>query len=84
MESFSCCLYRRSAMSRPSDVLSKLSAPNAQYPEYALRFRDFRFNFCINNGSETFPSVIPIYKSVYLDAQLDMVSSFYAQVFIVF
>ncbi len=61
-------------MSRPSDVLFKFVIPNQQYPEFALRQRDFRLNFCINNSSESLPSIVPIYKPVQLDSQLDMVS----------
>lgn len=32
---------------------------------------DFRLNFCINNGSRSMPKYIPIYRSDYLDRQLD-------------
>lgn len=63
----------RSCMSRPAGVLSKLSTPHANYPEFALTSRDFRLNFCINNGSCTMPDAVFIYKPDILDSQLDLV-----------
>ena len=61
-------------MSRPSDVLSKISTPQSHFPEFALSSRDFRLNFCINNGSESMLKIVPVYTPRELDSQLDIVS----------
>lgn len=60
-------------MSRPSPLLSKITAPNTQFPGLALLRRDFRLNFCINNGSRSIQIPVPIYKPEKLDKQLDKV-----------
>ena len=46
-------------------------APKSVFPGLALKHRDFRFNFCINNGSLAMPSTVCIYKAATLDEQLD-------------
>lgn len=61
----------RACMSRPSLLVSKLAAPNSQYPGLALTQRDFRLNFCINNSSRSMPQSVPIYHPETLDRQLD-------------
>ena len=48
-------IVSRAQMSRPSS-LSMIVVPNHQFPGLALTHRDFRFNFCINNGSKSMPS----------------------------
>jgi hypothetical protein len=37
--------------------------------------KDFRLNFCINNGSKSMPSMVPVYSPDYLDELLDEVSA---------
>ena len=64
----------RAAMSRPSPIYSKFSAPQSQFPSIALTQRDFRLNFCINNGSCSNCDSVPIYTAATLDRQLDEVS----------
>jgi hypothetical protein len=39
----------------------------------AVTQKDFRLNFCINNGSKSMPSMVPIYSPDYLDELLDEV-----------
>lgn len=63
----------RKSMTKPLDVMSKLSIPQSQYPEFAIQSRDFRLNFCMINGSESMYKMIPIYHSSTMDAQLDFV-----------
>jgi hypothetical protein len=57
-------------MTRPS-TLSIIPIPQQQFPGLAITQRDFRLNFCINNGSKTMPSMVPIYSPAYLDELLD-------------
>jgi len=56
----------RAALCRPSPHTYL-----AQFPGLALYQRDFRLNFCINNGSKSMPAVVPLYKANALDDQLD-------------
>ena len=63
------------AMSRPSTVLTKIPAPTTQFPGLALTQRDFRLNFCINNGSLSMLPYVPVYDVDRLDAQLDDMTS---------
>jgi hypothetical protein len=65
----------RACMSRPSPLLSKIRAPNSQFPALALQHRDFRLNFCINNGSRSMPESVPIYRGETLNRQMDDVST---------
>jgi hypothetical protein len=65
----------RAAMSRPSPLLSKITAPNSEFPNMCLTQGDFRLNFCINNGSRSLPKYVPIYKPESLDRQLDEMTS---------
>jgi hypothetical protein len=65
----------RGAMSRPSPLLSKIGAPNTNFPGMALTQRDFRLNFCINNSSHSLPATVPIYKVDTLDRVLDEYTS---------
>jgi hypothetical protein len=58
-------------MSRPSQLLSKISVPNSSYPGLALTRRDFRLNFCINIGSRVMLESVPIYRAETLDRQMD-------------
>jgi hypothetical protein len=58
-------------LSRPTPLLSKIRAPNSQFPSLALQHRDFRLNFCINNGSRSMPDSVPIYKGETLNRQMD-------------
>lgn len=60
-------------MSRPSS-LSIIPVPVAHFPGMAITHRDFRLNFCINNGSKSMPNVVPIYKVGQLDRQMDEVT----------
>ena len=60
-------------MARPSS-LSIIPVPQHQFPGLAVTQRDFRLNFCINNGSKSMPSMVPIYSPDYLDELLDEVS----------
>ena len=62
-------------MSRPSTVLTKIPAPTTQFPGLALTQRDFRLNFCINNGSLSMLPYVPVYEVDRLDAQLDDMTS---------
>ncbi len=57
-------------MSRPSS-LSIIPVPQTQFPGMAITHRDFRLNFCVNNGSKSMPSMVPVYKTHLLDQQLD-------------
>ena len=50
----------RAAMSRPSTVLTKIPSPTTQFPGLALTQRDFRLNFCINNGSMSMLPYVPV------------------------
>ena len=59
-------------MARPSS-LSIIPVPQHQFPGLAVTQRDFRLNFCINNGSKSMPSMVPIYSPDYLDELLDEV-----------
>ena len=59
-------------MCRPSS-LSIIPVPFNRFPGLALTQKDFRFNFCINNGSKSMPSMIPIYRPDNLDEFLDEV-----------
>jgi len=61
-------------MSRPKPLLSKIALPQTGFPGLALSQRDFRLNFCINNGSLSLSSVAPVYAAATLDRQLDEVS----------
>jgi hypothetical protein len=63
-------------MSRPSALLSKIAVPQTAFPGIALTQRDFRLNFCINNGSLSLSSVVPVYAAATLDRQLDEVHVF--------
>ncbi len=65
----------RAAMSRPSS-LSIIPVPQTQFPGMAIAHRDFRLNFCINNGSKSMPNVVPVFRAALLDRQLDDVSTF--------
>jgi len=60
----------RASMCRPSS-LSIIPVPNNRFPGLSITQRDFRLNFCINNGSKSMPSMIPIYKPENLDEYLD-------------
>jgi len=60
----------RAQMSRPSSF-SMIAVPQNQFPGLALSHRDFRLNFCINSGSRSLPSKVPVYRAHSLDAQLD-------------
>lgn len=60
-------------MSRASPLLSKFTAPNTHFPDLALTYRDFRLNFCLNNGSRSIQTPVPVYKPHLLDKQLDHV-----------
>lgn len=59
-------------MARPSS-LSIIPVPQHQFPGLAITQKDFRLNFCINNGSKSMPSMVPIYSPDYLDELLDEV-----------
>ena len=50
-------------------------APKSIFLDLALNHRDFRFNFCINNGSVSSPNEICIYKAETLDEQMDHMTS---------
>jgi hypothetical protein len=69
----SCRVYRAS-MSKSSMLFSKTVAPQSVFPLFALKQRDFRLNFCVNNGSASMASCVPIYRAETLDRQLDEVS----------
>jgi len=60
-------------MARPSS-LSIIPIPQHQFPGLAVTQRDFRMDFCINNGSKSMPSMVPIYTPDNLDELLDEVS----------
>lgn len=47
------------------------ATPKTVFPGFALKHRDFRLNFCINNGSVSMPGSVCIYKAEILDQQLD-------------
>ena len=59
-------------MARPSS-LSIIPIPQHQFPGLAITQRDFRMDFCVNNGSKSMPSMVPIYSPDYLDELLDEV-----------
>lgn len=59
-------------MARPSS-LSIIPIPQHQFPGLAVTQRDFRMDFCINNGSKSMPSMVPIYSPDNLDELLDEV-----------
>ncbi len=65
----------RACMTRPPRSALGLgrtrATPKTIFPSFALKRRDFRFNFCLNNGSISMPSVVCIYKAETLDLQLD-------------
>ena len=61
----------RAASSAPSPKLSKFVVPSIRFPSLALKKRDFRINFCLNCGSGSMPSLVPIYNVKYLDEQFD-------------
>lgn len=60
-------------MSKSSMLFSKTIAPQSTFPIFALKHRDFRLTFCINNGSASMASCVPIYKPDKIDVQLDEV-----------
>ena len=66
--------YIRAAMARPSS-LSIIPVPHHQFPGLAVTQKDFRLNFCVNTGSKSMPSVVPIYSPQCLDELLDEVSA---------
>ena len=59
-------------MARPSS-LSIIPIPQHHFPGLAVTERDFRMDFCINNGSKSMPGMVPIYSPDYLDELLDEV-----------
>lgn len=61
-------------MCKPSLIFSKTTTPTSTFPTFAFKNRDFRVNFCVNNGSVSMASCVPIYKAETLDRQLDEVS----------
>jgi hypothetical protein len=60
-------------------VSNRGSVPKSSYPGFALTNRDFRFNFCVNNGSLSMPGAIFVYKAETLDEQLDEMTSLVVQ-----
>lgn len=64
----------RSAMSKSTMLFSKTVAPKSNFPTFSIQKRDFRLNFCINNGSYSMATCIPIYEAYSLDIQMDQVS----------
>lgn len=66
----------RSAMCKPSSQLlnKKISIKSFSLGLLSLTQKDFRLNFCINCGSKSMPSAIPVYYPDLLDEQLDIVS----------
>lgn len=69
-------LCDRATMTKPPRLAlvglgSASQQPKTLYPGFALNSRDFRFNFCISNGSISMPGMIFIYKAEILDTQLD-------------
>ena len=55
------------------------SVPKSCFPGFALNNKDFRFNFCVNNGSLSMPGAIFVYKVDTLDEQLDEMTSLVIQ-----
>lgn len=70
-------------MARPSS-LSIIPVPQHQFPGLAITQKDFRLNFCINNGSKSMPSMVPIYSPDYLDELLDEVNLYMLRFFVPF
>eukprot|EP01038_Epipyxis_sp_PR26KG_P007270 gene7270-9909_t len=68
----------RAKMSRPSSFM-RIAVPQSQFPGLALTHRDFRLSFCINNGSKSMSTVVPIYKVETIDQQLDEMTSLMLQ-----
>eukprot|EP01035_Chromulina_nebulosa_P017044 gene17044-22553_t len=65
----------RAGMCKSSAIFSKTTVPQSTFPTLALKYRDFRLNFCINNGSVSMASCVPIYKAEIIDKQLDEMTS---------
>ena len=57
-------------MARPPSF-SVLAVPLTHFPGLALTHGDFRLNLCINSGSRSMPSRVPVYRAHSLDEQLD-------------
>lgn len=70
------CVLRASS-SAPSTKLSKFVIPSLKFPSLALKKRDFRINFCLNCGSGSMPSLVPIYDAEHLDRQFDEMTRIY-------
>lgn len=61
----------RAAMCKSAMLSVKTMAPQTLFPSLAIKQRDFRLNFCINNGSSSMTSCVPVYTVDNLDRQLD-------------
>ena len=64
----------RAGMAKSSMLFSKTVVPQSVFPSFAVKLRDFRLNFCINNSSCSNATSIFIYKTETLDRQMDEVS----------
>jgi hypothetical protein len=65
----------KASMTKPPRLAMGLgrhsSAPKSAFPGFALAKRDFRYVFCVNNGSLSMPGKICVYTPATLDTQLD-------------
>ena len=66
------CIIRAEGVS-PSNFASKFILPKHTY-EFALKEKDYRFNFALNCGSVSIPNAVPIYDEESIDEQLDLAS----------
>ena len=66
------CIIRAEGVS-PSNFASKFIIPKHTY-EFALKEKDYRFNFALNCGSISIPNAVPIYNEESIDDQLNLAS----------
>lgn len=60
-------------MSSPLQSLAKFVIPSSSFLGLALQQRDFRINFCLNCGSRSLLSSVPVFRAERLDEQMDVV-----------